>query len=59
VTRQAAEKIRLFVQMLIPSYVPVPPSRGGQEAPRSGSAQEAPVGDVEHSAVQDRRRVES
>jgi len=74
VTRQAAEKIRLFVQMLIPSYVPVPPSRGGQEAPRSGgqeaprsggqeaprsgSAQEAPVSDVEHGAVQDRRRVE-
>ena len=58
-TRQATEKIRLFVQMLIPSYVPVAPSReAGQETPQTGSAQEAAVGDVEHGAVQDRRRFE-
>jgi adenylate cyclase len=67
VSRQSSEKIRLFVQMLIPSYVPVPTGRGGQEAPRSGSgeeaprggsAQETPVGDVDHGTVEDRRRVE-
>jgi adenylate cyclase len=50
-TRQASEKIRLFVQMLIPSYVPV-------QAARGTSPQETPVGDVDHGAVQDRRRVE-
>jgi adenylate cyclase len=59
-TRQAAEKIRLFVQMLIPSYVAVQTARPGvQEASRPGSAQEAAVGDVEDGAVQDRRRFES
>jgi adenylate cyclase len=58
-TRQATEKIRLFVQMLIPSYVPVAPSREpGQETAAPGSAEEAAVGDVEHGAVQDRRRFE-
>jgi len=57
VSRQSSEKIRLFVQMLIPSYVPVQPGRG-QEAPRSGLAQETSVGDVDDGAVQDRRRVE-
>jgi adenylate cyclase len=51
VSRQSSEKIRLFVQMLIPSYVPVAASRGA-------SAQEAAVGDVDHRAVEDRRRVE-
>jgi adenylate cyclase len=51
VSRQSSEKIRLFVQMLIPSYVPVQPGRGS-------SAQETPVGDVEHRAVEDRRRIE-
>jgi adenylate cyclase len=53
-TRQASEKIRLFVQMLIPSYVAV---QGGR-APGPGSAQEAAVGNVEHGPVQDRRRIE-
>ena len=58
-TRQANEKIRLFVQMLIPSYVPVAPSREPGQAPRiNSSAQEAAVGDVEDGAVQDRRRFE-
>jgi adenylate cyclase len=52
VSRQSSEKIRLFVQMLIPSYVPLQPGRP------ASSAQEAPVGDVEHRAVQDRRRIE-
>jgi len=51
VARQASEKIRLFVQMLIPSYASV-------QATRAPSAQEAPIGDVDHGAVQDRRRVE-
>jgi len=52
VTRHASEKIRLFVQMLIPSYVPIQASRD------TPSAQETPVGDVDHRAVQDRRRIE-
>jgi adenylate cyclase len=52
VTRLASEKIRLFVQMLIPSYVPVQASRD------PSSAKEAAVGDVDHRAVQDRRRIE-
>jgi hypothetical protein len=59
VSRQSSEKIRLFVQMLIPSYVPVQAGRPGQEAPPSGLAQEAAVGDVDHGAVEDRRRIES
>jgi adenylate cyclase len=68
VSRQSSEKIRLFVQMLIPSYVPVPAGRApgpetprgaGQEAPPSGLAQETAVGDVDHGAVEDRRRIES
>jgi adenylate cyclase len=60
VSRQSSEKIRLFVQMLIPSYVPVQPGRAApeQETPRSGSAQETAVGDVDHGAVEDLRRVE-
>jgi len=53
VTRQASEKIRLFVQMLIPSYVPVQATRDPK------STQEAAVGDIDHRAVQDRRRIES
>ena len=53
VTRQASEKIRLFVQMLIPSYLPVQATR------EPSSAQEAAVGDVDHRAVQDRRSIES
>jgi adenylate cyclase len=53
VTRQASEKIRLFVQMLIPSYVPVQATR------EPASAKETAVGDVDHRAVQDRRRIES
>ncbi len=52
VTRQASEKIRLFVQMLIPSYVPVQASRDPV------LAQETAVGDVDHRAIQDRRRIE-
>jgi adenylate cyclase len=52
VSRQSSEKIRLFVQMLIPSYVPVQPGR-------STSAQEAAVRDVDDGAVEDRRRVQS
>src|SRR6185312_3932670 len=52
VTRQASEKIRLFVQMLIPSYVPVQATRDPK------STQEAAVGDIDHRAVQDRRRIE-
>ena len=56
-TRQAGEKIRLFVQMLIPSYVAVQAARPGvQDASRPGSAQEAAVGDVEDRPVQDRGR---
>jgi len=60
VTRQASEKIRLFVQMLIPSYVPIQASRdaGGAAAPPGTSAKETPVGDVDHRAIQDRRRIE-
>jgi adenylate cyclase len=54
VTRQASEKIRLFVQMLIPSYVPVQAATRDPE-----STQETAIGDVNHRAVQDRRRVES
>ena len=58
-TRQANEKIRLFVQMLIPSYVPVAQAREpGQEALQKESAQEAAVCNVEDCAVQDRRRFE-
>jgi adenylate cyclase len=49
-SRQSSEKIRLFVQMLIPSYVPLQPGL----AP---SAQEAPVGDVDHGPVQDGRGI--
>ena len=52
VSRQSSEKIRLFVQMLIPSYVAVPASR-------DGSAQETPVRDVDHRPVEDRRRFEN
>jgi hypothetical protein len=52
VSRQSSEKLRLFVQMLIPSYVPVP-------AGRADSAQETPVGNVDHRAVEDRRRIEN
>jgi len=60
VSRQSSEKIRLFVQMLIPSYVPVQPGRETpQETPQGGLAQETPVSDVDDRAVQDRRRVES
>jgi hypothetical protein len=56
-TRQAGEKIRLFVQMLIPSYVAVQAARPGvQDASRPGSAQEAAVGDVEDRPVEDRGR---
>jgi adenylate cyclase len=51
VSRQSSEKIRLFVQMLIPSYVPVP-------AGRPVSAQEAAVAEPDQPAVEDRRRVE-
>jgi adenylate cyclase len=59
VSRQSSEKIRLFVQMLIPSYISVQAGRGsGQEAPPGGSAQETAVGDVDDGAVEDRRRVE-
>jgi len=59
VSRQSTEKIRLFVQMLIPSYLPMQSGRAAEhEAPRSGLAQEAAVGDVDHRAVQDRGRVE-
>ena len=61
VTRQASEKIRLFVQMLIPSYVPIQTGRdaGGAATPLGTSAQETAIGDVDHRAVQDRRRIES
>jgi adenylate cyclase len=52
VSRQSSEKIRLFVQMLIPSYVPVQPGP-------AISAQETPVSDVDHRAVEDRRRIEN
>jgi len=59
VSRQSSEKIRLFVQMLIPSYVAVSPGRGaGEEGAAAPSAQQAPVGDVDDGAVQDRRRIE-
>ena len=59
VSRQSSEKIRLFVQMLIPSYVAVSPGRGSaEEAAADASAKQAAVGDVDHGAVQDRRRVE-
>jgi adenylate cyclase len=69
VSRQSSEKIRLFVQMLIPSYLPVAASRaaGGQQAapqsgqqgaPQSGSAEEAAVGNVDHGAVEDLRRIQ-
>jgi hypothetical protein len=68
VSRQSSEKIRLFVQMLIPSYVPVPagraanpqgsPQSGSGGSPQSGSAQEAAVGDVDHGPVEDRRSVQ-
>jgi adenylate cyclase len=51
VSRQSSEKIRMFVQMLIPSYVPV-------QSGRAPLPQEAPVGDVDDRPVQDRRRVE-
>jgi adenylate cyclase len=60
VSRQSSEKIRLFVQMLIPSYVPVQASRGAsaQEPSAGGSAQETAVGDVDDRPVEDRRRIE-
>jgi hypothetical protein len=60
VSRQSSEKLRLFVQMLIPSYVPVPASReGARETPQGGLAQETAVRDVDHRAIEDRRRVEN
>ena len=49
-SRQSSEKIRLFVQMLIPSYVAL--QSGG-----AASSQEAPVGDVDHRAIENRRRL--
>ena len=52
VGRQTSEKIRLFVQMLVPGYLRLKPGRETADA----SAQEAAVGDVDHRAVQDRRR---
>src|SRR5918998_1487217 len=40
VSRKSSEKIRLFVQMLIPSYLPVQANRAsGQEAPQGSLAQ--------------------
>jgi hypothetical protein len=59
VSRHSSEKIRLFVQMLIPSYVPVPASRGSAaETPQEKSAKETAVREVDDRAVEDRRRVE-
>jgi adenylate cyclase len=51
VSRQSSEKIRLFVQMLIPSYVPV--------SPKTSSTPEAAVRDVDYRAVEDRRSIKS
>ena len=59
VSRHSSEKIRLFVQMLIPSYVAVPGSRGSAaETPQEKSAKETAVREVDDRAVEDRRRVE-
>jgi adenylate cyclase len=58
-TRQAGDKIRLFVQMLIPSYIAVQaPRPASQESAGERSAQETAVGDVEDRPVQDRGRFE-
>jgi adenylate cyclase len=50
-SRQSGEKIRIFVQMLVPTPIPL------QSAPEP-SAQETAVGDVDDRAVQDRRRID-
>jgi len=51
VSRQSSEKIRLFVQMLIPAYHPLQPGQGS-------SSQETAVGNVDHRAVQRNRRID-
>ena len=51
VSPKTAEKVRLFVQMLVPAYVLLQPAR-------ETSAEEAPVSDVDHRAVENRRRIE-
>jgi len=49
---ESSEKIRLFVQMLVPRWLPVPRTAPG------ASAQEAAVGDVDDRAIEDRGGVE-
>jgi adenylate cyclase len=49
-SRQSSEKIRVFVQMLIPTPIPLQPG--------PSSAQETAIGDIDHRAIQDGRRLD-